>query len=657
MGDIGPLGLSVLVSAVAVGPVLVSGYQHAARRTRRRVRWGMLAVVVVVAVAGVAYGLALRSARPAAERGLAQLDAGLAAARAGDDVAAAEHLDAAADAFGQADGDLGGWLAAPARVVPVLGHNARATAAMAASAAEVARRGAVSATEADTDSLTVDGGRLDLARVRQLQGPLADVAAALDTADARLDDTSSPWLVTPVADRLDRVRTELADARPDVDLAADAVEVIPAMFGGDGEPSRWFVAFVTPVEARGRTGFLGNFAELTVTDGQVEMTRFGRASELEAGGTPSVERTLSGPADYVSRYTRFSPAATWRNVTMSPDFPSVGQVIAELYPQSGGQPVDGVIAVDPAGLAALLTFTGPIEVPETGEVLTPESAADFLLRRQYVELTDTGDRVDALEDLSRTTFDRLTSGNLPGPRQVADVLGGPVDTGHLHMYAVDPAQQDVVEQVGLDGSLPAAGSQDALAVVSNNAVGNKIDLFLRRAVSYQATWDPDTGEIEATATVTVTNAAPSSGLPGYVIGSPLAQQDRPPPGTNRTYLSVYSPHELESASLDGAPVEVERQIERGRNVYSVFLDVPADGGVRSLELHLAGRVATGDTYELEVAGQPLVTPDDVAVAVDVVGAEEGDVTASAPLTVEGPRAAAARPVAEERTTYVVRAGR
>ena len=538
--------------------------------------------------------------------------------------------------------------------MPVVGHNARATAALAASAADVAREGADAATDADTDALTVQDGRLDLAHVASLQAPLGDVAGTLETAATRLDDAGSPWLLPPVADRLERVEDELADARPDVDLAADATRLVPAMFGGEGQPTRWLVAFVTPVEARGRTGFMGNFAELTAVDGKVDMTRFGRAGELESGGTPGPQRTLTGPDDYLARWARFVPAATWRNVTMAPDFPSVGQVMAELYPQSGGQPVDGVIAVDPVGLAALLTFTGPITVPDVDAPLTADTAADYLLRQQYL-LGDNAARVDALESLSRQTFERLTTGDLPGPRTVADTLGEAAAGGHLHAYAVDPEQQALFRDVGVDGALPAVGDGDFLGVVNNNAVGNKIDLYLTRQIAYTATWDPDTGEVDATATVTLRNDAPASGLPGYVIGSPIAGADRPGSGTNRTYLSVYTPWELDTALVDGQPVAIERQIETGRYAYSAFLDVPPRGGTRSLELQLSGRVPAGDTYDLAVTTQPLVVPDQLTLTVEAAGPRPDGVTASPPLVVDGRTATSAGPLVGEQNAYRVEA--
>ncbi len=468
---------SAAVAALAAALVLLSGYRHAGRRTRKVSRLALLGTGAAVVVVGTAYGAAALAARPAAERGLDRLERGLAASRDGDDAAAATHLHAAADAFADAERNLGGWLAAPARALPIVGQNARAAEGMAAAAADVAREGAATATSGDLDTLAIRGGQLDLAQIASLAAPLDEVAAELDEASERLAAEDTAWLVRPVADRLDDVRAELTDARPDVEMAADATRLVPAMFGGE-RPTRWFVAFVTPVEARGRTGFLGNFAELTATDGKVEMTRFGRASELESGGTPGPERTLSGPDDYLARWARFEPQATWRNITMSPDFPSVGQVVAELYPQSGGQPVDGVIAVDPVGLAALLRLTGPIAVPEVADPLTPDNAAAFLLRDQYLALPETTRRVDALESLARATFDQLTTGDLPGPRTVGDSLSVAVAGGHLHAYAVDPAQQALFEDVGVDGTLPPTGGGDYVGVVTNNAVGNKVDLFL-----------------------------------------------------------------------------------------------------------------------------------------------------------------------------------
>jgi hypothetical protein len=479
------------------------------------------------------------------------------------------------------------------------------------------------------------------------------VATTLEDAAVRMEAVDTPWLAPPVADRVDRVRSEVADAQPDARIAADTVRAAPAIFGDEGE-TRWFVAFVTPAEARGRSGFPGNFAELVAVDGDVEMTRFGRIGELESGGTPGPERTLTGPADYVARWSQYEPTSTWRNITMSPDFPSIGKVITELYPQSGGRQIDGVIALDPMALAALLDFTGPITVPGVPEALTTENAAELMLFDQYVDLPERSERIDVLEALARTTFERLTSGDLPGPRQIADTLGPAVRDGHIQIYSRDSAQERLFTELGADGGLPPIDG-DFLAVMNNNATGNKVDSFLSRNIDYHAIWDTSSGAVAATVKVTLVNDAPRSRLPDYIIGNALgAAAGDLPKGTNRTQLSIYSPLMLEGADVDGRSVEITPEVERDRYAYSLFLDVPPEGGVRIVTLDLRGRIAMHDSgYRLDIARQPLVRPDRLRITVN--SAAGGPLKAIPPMEVDGATARVATRSTEHETTFRVEA--
>ena len=197
----------------------------------------------------------------------------------------------------------------------------------------------------------------------------------------------SPWLLSLVTSRIDRLEDQVDGTVPDADLAVQVVAVAPKLLGAEG-PQRFLVFFTTPVEARGRLGFPGNYAELVVDNGQLSMPVFGRVAELEAAGS---NRTLSQPADLVARYSRFDVANTWRNLTMTPDFPSFAMAANELYQQSGGQPVNGVISVDPAGLAAVVGLTGEVAVPGRAEPLTADTVEDFLLSGQYIEYQDDND--------------------------------------------------------------------------------------------------------------------------------------------------------------------------------------------------------------------------------------------------------------------------
>jgi hypothetical protein len=110
-------------------------------------------------------------------------------------------------------------------------------------------------------------------------------------------------------------------------------------------------------------------------------------------------------------------------------------------------------------------------------------------------------------------------------------------------------------------------------------------------------------------------------LPDYIIGNALDQGRNDdnviPPGTNRTFVSIYSPLAIEGATLDGQPVQMETGQELGRYVYSAFVDIPP-GGDRTVHLDLVGNIA-GPNYRLDIDRQPLVTADQVGVSVALTG--------------------------------------
>lgn len=183
---------------------------------------------------------------------------------------------------------------------------------------------------------------------------------------------------------------------------------------------------------------------------------------------------------------------------------------------------------------------------------------------------------------------------------------------------------------GRDRADAAAGAGRRLGGDHPERIGNKIDWFLRRHVQYRPRVDTTTGALSAQLTITLENDAPSGGLPDYLIGNALPSM--PPPGTNRLYLSVYTPWGLTGARIDGVPATMESEKELGHPVYSTYLDVPPRAKV-VLELDLEGRYPPAGGYLLDLHSQPLVTPDRVTVSLD--GRPPRHVVLDRDLTVDG----------------------
>ena len=617
-----------LGSAVALGIggtliLAVSAYRNCTLSTRRVARYSAWGVVTFCVIATGAWGYALLGARVDVTDGIDHLQAGIDAARDGDSERAEAELNAAATSLHAARNTISAPWARPVRVLPVVGANARAIDLIAEAADDLSRSAASASDAADVDTFQSDTGRIDLDAVRRAERAVTAVEQAMTIARARLDDARSPWLVAPLAHRLAEAQGELADAAPLVRNAVDAFRAAPVLLG-ESQPRRYLVLFGTPDEARGRTGFPGNWAELVATKGQVTLSGFGRLRELNQAGLDPVNRKLTGPAEYLARYGRFTPE-TWHNVAMSPDGPTVADVVAQLYPQSGGAKIDGVLTIDPVGIAALLKMTGPVSVTSFKEPITSANAVDFLTRRQYLELAN-DDRIDLLAEVGVATFERLLAGAAPGFVAAADELGDAVTGNHITFVAFDDSVRPLLERTGIDGALPPVRGDD-IAVITNNAGGNKIDFFLRRALDYRVSWRPDTGDVTATLSINLTNAAPSTGLPDAFLGNAIDRgspfESLPRPGVNRQWLSVYSAWTPTAATLDGKPVLLQYETELGRRVSSLLIDIDP-GAARTLTLTWNGQLPVGGDYTLGFTAQPLVNPDTLALAVTIL--EKDDAT-------------------------------
>ncbi len=395
-------------------------------------------------------------------------------------------------------------------------------------------------------------------------------------------------------------------------LAAESAHLLPAILGDEGT-RRYFLAFQNNAELRGTGGFMGNWGEVVGVGGRLRLERFGRLEELNDAGTRP--RVLTSAPGFFDRWRMFNPGEFWEQVNVSPDFPTTARLISELYPQSGGSPVDGVIAVDPPGLSAMLKLTGPVTLPNWPVPIASDNVVDITLRQAYEKFPQ-DERVAFLGDLARQVAEAFTRADLGRPAQVTAALGTAAGDGHLMVWMARPEEQALMARLGIDGSIDELKG-DSLLVVNQNMAANKVDSFFRRHVSYDVTLDPSRSPaaLQARVEVTMDNDAPATGLSPQVIGP---YDDRFRAGENRTYVSVYTPFGGGSASVDGRPVTLENQSDLGRTALSTVISIPSKSS-STLAVDLKGEVRLSDDgwYRLDLFHQPSLTPDDVEISVAV----------------------------------------
>ena len=603
-----PWFLASAFTAAAVALLLIlTGLARRPGYVRVRVLWGALVLASVGFLAAIGMAAGGLSARSHAIDGYRDLVRGLNAIKSGDPTAAAKALRSASTELNKASDSLGAPWTQPARLFPVLAQHRSAGDVM-GKAADAAAAAAKTLDVVDLSQLTVQNGVIDVEALSLLATPLDELRSTVDGLATALGDAASPWLFTEFQSRLDKATVLAHEIAHQAETSSVAAQRGPALLGIDGL-RRYFVAFTSSAEARGQTGLMGNWAEITIDHGRMKVAANGRTAELINGLSKLPKVTLQASDEFFARFGQFGAGTQggsvtpkyWSNITMPPDTPTVGTSMAQLYEQATGRPIDGVFIIDTAGIAALLELTGPVTVPDVGLSLSASTVEQFLLLDQYSRPEN--ERRDVLEAVTQATIDQVLGSLLPSPQVLAADLGPAATQGHISGWAKRPEEQHLFDLAGIDARLPTTNGHDGLAVVSDNASGSKIDSFLQREVRYDAEFDQRTGKTIAVASISLTNTAPATGYPDYVIGNIIGL----PVGTNRTLLSLYSPLTLEGVSIDGKQIGNFSGTELGWNVYSTLITL-APGEKLTVRFTLAGNLSASP-YELVYRPQPLRIPE------------------------------------------------
>jgi hypothetical protein len=136
--------------------------------------------------------------------------------------------------------------------------------------------------------------------------------------------------------------------------AGQGLKLAADLYGPSGA-TRWFLAFQNPAELRGTGGLIGEYGILESSPDGPKLTKVDHYEDLN-------ERTDQGvalPQQVAARYERYAVGRDWTAVNIPPDMPTVGRIISQLYQQTTGDRIDGVIAADPLAVADILRGRSP----------------------------------------------------------------------------------------------------------------------------------------------------------------------------------------------------------------------------------------------------------------------------------------------------------
>jgi Protein of unknown function (DUF4012) len=573
-------------------------------------------LLILAVIAGLALMLAARQPLLAARSAMLE---GREAISAGDITSAGEAFDRAEASFDDARGTLSNPLTRLASWVPLVGRTPDAVRAAAEAGAMVARAGgqvtdAAEGLPGGLGALAPREGRVPIEPLKALASPLARARDLATRAEIILENAPRSLVPEVVTEPLETFTVEARQARHALAAGAATAQVLPEFLGAD-EPKRYFFGAQNPAELRGTGGLIGAFAILTATDGLIELSSFRDVGRLDDADVSQLRPP--GP-DYESLYgTSYHDMS---NINLTPDVPSAATAIERLYEAATGERVDGTIMADPQSLALLLSAAGPAEVPAAGTTVDADSVVAFVANEAYALLPNDAARKRILGDVAGEVLEHFLGGAAAeepaeAGRAVVEAAAG----GHLLLHSADPDIQGQLEAAGVAGTL-ADPVGDFLAVMANNAGGNKIDFYARRTLRYGVDLLED-GSARGRLGVTIGNEAPSAGQPRYVIGPhPFVDAE---PGDSITNVQTYcaTTCRLEGALLDGAQLAVSRRTELGHPVVITGLRIPP-GDARRLEYVWTTSDAWSEerglvVYRLTVQSQPTIVPTRLELAVTI----------------------------------------
>lgn len=582
-------------------------------RLPKWLRWGLVVLVVALALdavyVAVRIPLSLSNARSAFE------EAGVALGTGRLDVAEtslSEALDQADAATAAAAGrHPSSFLVS---LLPRMGNDIEALRAISEAASSGARAGldVVDASRAagEGDSLIgslYSGGRIKFDAVKRIEPFISRAERQL--ASARLILRRAP---TPSIGRiqagLEEARVRVAGVASGARTSRLALQALPSLFA-EGTTKRYLLAFQSPSEARATGGLIGLLGTLEVRNGRVGLTSLTPTSSLVA--TPF--KPVKAPGWFERRYASLSSLNELPQVNLSPSFPVVSEVLLRMFEKVKGPRLDGVVAMDPFTLQALLPATGPIAVPGLDSPVAANNVANLLLRDSYLSFTP-AQQNRRLSALVRRFWDKVRAGQF-APAPFVSGLGQSVETGHFRMYARDTSDQRVLGKMSAAGALPTDVPNPQM-VFHNNAAYTKVDYYIKRSLDTTVELDQQ-GAAHVTTTAVITNDAPP-GPPSPLIG-PNVKGDAP--GLNRMFLNFLIPSdaEFEDFSLNGGRAEPLLATEGPFPVVWHVVEIPA-GATAAVEVSYTLPRAvelSGDsaTFSMTLLPQSTVTADRYSLTV------------------------------------------
>ncbi len=455
-----------------------------------------------------------------------QMTAGTESIAQNDFSAAGDNFKSASEYFLEARSDIGEISGILGVLKPILPEG---DIKMAAEADTILRAGNTSAELAAV--LSRGWGGLGENSPLDVKGTVNDLKRSIDQACALSAELKLELSEIDASSLPDEYRDKFAGIAPKAGLLASSLAELKDILGeleiflGFEYDRRYLLVFENNAEMRASGGFIGSFARLDLSDGQIKNLKVPSGGSYDTEGGLYERIVAPEPLWLVNPLWHFWDANWW------PDWPASAGKLAWFYEKSGGPTVDGVIAITPTVIENMLRVIGPVDmgadygftvdadnfwdITQTFSEEKPKDHPDYA-PNPYLAATTTAESGatstgevkpepkkiigDLLEAIRTKLSGRLDKDTLLG---LISVLEQGLREKHILPYFRDDDQEAKIIARGWGGEMNETG-WDYLLVADTNIAGGKSDRVIKEKIDLKTDVGAD-GSVVDTLVITRTH--------------------------------------------------------------------------------------------------------------------------------------------------------
>jgi hypothetical protein len=350
---------------------------------------------------------------------------------------------------------------------------------------------------------------LDVMTQAQQKAPL--IKAALQRAQEQAAGVDLQFLPASQKDSFAKAKSDIGKGLAQMDQFEALAPAVIELMGGNGSRT-YLVEQPDPAELRGSGGFIGSYSLLTINKGQVSLGKAGNTYDIDypyqwAAGSPNYVPP-PGPLQ------QFAPHGyTFGDSNFLSDFPAAAQTGERLFQQETGTKVDGVVSLDPWAVAALLSVTGPIAIPDWHTTVDAATFPESVFQQQEQTTHQALNRKQFFSAVASLLIQRIMA--LPSGQwgRLITALNASVTQRHLQIFINSQAAQQEIARIGWSGAMVAPQVADeTMREVESNFAADKANHWLKR--SYDLVLTSSGGKLHHALTVSYVNSTPAGYLGG-----------------------------------------------------------------------------------------------------------------------------------------------